>query len=620
MLYDSLFYRMFMFLWCKFKLFYENSMLCKIAEKFFGFIMGIWSQSFIRHLLFDDLGMEKRFRSGFFGKTARIENLFDITSSKCRNAVFESAAVSKTGKVMSALPHYSTATYGLFFALIGGIKLLSRFFGRLQGTAFILAIGFLGFGILLIIINRSLSRLYNGSTVLKTIGGFFFKDAELGIKEDEVKGNYALFAVLGIIFGLAGAFLPFQYFILGLGGFIGALLVLYKVEIGIYALAFLMPLMPTMFILGISVLVVLSYFIKVVFTGEHKLSVKLLDFFVAAFLLIILYSVVISYIPKSSLIVAAVYTLFLLTYFAVKNVINTKDKLYTVISILCVSGFLVSLYGVYQRYSGSYISAEAWLDTDMFENMSGRVYSTLDNPNVLGEHLLFVIPMAFGMLYYMKKPFYKLITIGILATACVCMILTLSRGAWLGLIIALIVFVFLKDRRLLWLGLIALLIMPFVLPPSIIERFSTIGNMSDGSTAYRVNIWMASLKMLGTFWPIGIGLSTDVFVFIYQKFAFNAVYAPHSHNLYLQILIDLGIGGFTAFVLILFGYFKNLLVSISSKSKRLTAISASLCAGMLGYLVQGMTDNVFYNYRIVLYFWVIIALGGSIAATIKSYN
>ena len=513
---------------------------------------------------------------------------------------------------MENILHYSTAAYGIFFTMTGVVMLAADLIRPMERAALLLAIAMVVFGLVCLILNRPLSMLYNGSSVLKIIGGFFFKNAENGVEGKSVKANYEFFAMLGLFFGLVGTFLPFDYFIMGFGGFIGAVLVFYKVELGVYALAFLLPILPTKFILAISVLTVFSYLFKVVFTGGQKISISLIDAFVAGFLLILLYSVVISYIPKSSLVVAAVYALFILVYFTFKNVINTKDKLYTVLSILCISGLIVSVYGIYQKYSGSYVSAEAWLDTEMFESMTGRIYSTLDNPNVLGEYLLFVIPMAFGMLYYMEKPLYKLVSVGILAAACVCMILTLSRGAWLGLILGLGVFVFLKDRRLLWLVLIALLILPLALPPSILERFTTIGDMTDGSTSYRVNIWMASLIMLKTFWPVGIGLSTDVFVFVYQKFAFNAVHAPHSHNLYLQLLIDLGIGGFIVFVLVLAGYFKGLFLSVGEKSKRISAAAAALCAGMAGYLLQGMTDNVFYNYRIVLYFWVIVAIGGGL--------
>jgi O-antigen ligase len=252
----------------------------------------------------------------------------------------------------------------------------------------------------------------------------------------------------------------------------------------------------------------------------------------------------------------------------------------------------------------------------MFEGVAARIYSTLDNPNVLGEYLLFIIPLAFAMVYYFKEYFNKFVALSLCGITALCMILTFSRGAWLGLMFGIVIFIFLKDRRMLWLGLIALIVAPFVVPQSVIDRLLSIGNMSDGSTSYRVNIWLASLNMLATFWPSGIGLGTETFVFIYRKYSFNAVHAPHSHNLYLQLMIDLGIVGLVLFVAIIAVFYKKIFLRINQskgRDKFVTAAGAALCAGMAGFLLQGMTDNVWYNYRVVIFFWLIVALSGALA-------
>lgn len=390
-------------------------------------------------------------------------------------------------------------------------------------------------------------------------------------------------------------------------------------ELSVFVLAFLIPIVPTKIVLALGAVVAVLFSISVFVTGKTKLKFQLMDLFVLLFLIMLTYSVLISYNMKSSAQVAAVYILFIALYFAVKNVVNTKEKLYTVVSLIVLAGFLVSLYGVYQWLTGSYIETESWIDSDMFETATRRIYSTLDNPNVLGEYLLFIIPLAFGMLYYLKNNFYKLAAPGILGVTVLCMVFTQSRGAWLGLILTLALFALLNDRRLVLLGLAGLMFSPVIMPRSIIERFTSIGNMSDSSTSYRVNIWLAALLMIQRFWPSGIGLGTDTFVYIYRLFAFNAGYAFHSHNLYLQLVIDMGIFGLIVFIAYMCCFFKNLLVTVStSKDKFLKAVSAALCAGMAGYLLQGFTDNVWYNYRIVAMFWLLMALSGAAANISKA--
>ena len=273
---------------------------------------------------------------------------------------------------------------------------------------------------------------------------------------------------------------------------------------------------------------------------------------------------------------------------------------------------MVSLYGVYQRLTGAYEDIEMWLDADMFEGIGARIYSTLENPNVLGEYLIIIITLTVAALYYFKKPLQKTAMLAVLGAAGLCMIFTLSRGAWIGLLFAAFIFIMLNDRRLIWLGIIALLISPLILPNSVIERITSIGNIADTSTNYRVNIWLGSVLLLRTFWLSGIGLSTASFVYVYTLFSYNAVYAPHSHNLFMQIAIDLGIFGFGVFISFIFVAIKNLLAANLSKDKFIKIISGALCASLAGYLLQGLTDNVWYNYRIVCFFWLLAAISGTL--------
>ncbi len=60
--------------------------------------------------------------------------------------------------------------------------------------------------------------------------------------------------------------------------------------------------------------------------------------------------------------------------------------------MLVFAGVAVSMYGVYQYFFYAPDNTNGWIDSDMFYSISKRVYSTLENPNVLAEYLLLVIP------------------------------------------------------------------------------------------------------------------------------------------------------------------------------------------------------------------------------------
>jgi O-antigen ligase len=385
------------------------------------------------------------------------------------------------------------------------------------------------------------------------------------------------------------------------------------VEIGIFATAFLAPILPTMLILGLIAATIFAFAVKLFLTGGASIKFELTDVFVLLFGALIAYGLVISYNIASSAPVAAIYILFVMFYFVIKNTINTRAKLMGLVATVATSGLFVALFGIWQRVTGNFVMTDAWLDLDFFGTATVRIYSTLENPNVLGGYLIFITILAFAMIYYYKDYIHKLFALGIFGAASLCMVLTHSRGAWLGLIFAAGLFALMRDRRLVFLGIIALIAAPFLIPPEIIQRFLSIGDLADTSTSYRLSIWLGAIDMLRVFWPIGIGQGVENFNFIYNMFAYSAVYTQHSHNLYLQIIIYWGISGIILFLLIIGGFFKGLFRTIAQSNAELKTLAAAIAAGMAGFLLKGFTDNVWYNFRVLAFFWIIIAIGAVIA-------
>lgn len=168
----------------------------------------------------------------------------------------------------------------------------------------------------------------------------------------------------------------------------------------------------------------------------------------------------------------------------------------------------------------------------------------------------------------------------------------------------------LLDKRFVFLGIAALVGLYFVLPQSVIERFASIGNMADTSTAYRVYIWMGTVKMLKDYWLCGTGFGQAAFSKVYPAYALHAVSAPHAHNLFLQITCDCGIVGLIFFIIILFLFFKTLCGAASrTKDKELRYMLLGFISAVCGFLVQSMTDYTFYNYRVMLMFWAVMGIG-----------
>jgi glycosyltransferase involved in cell wall biosynthesis len=246
----------------------------------------------------------------------------------------------------------------------------------------------------------------------------------------------------------------------------------------------------------------------------------------------------------------------------------------------------------------------------MFSSISLRVYSTLANPNVLGTYFLLLIPLCAAMMLTAPGRGKKLAYGGLCVLMCVCLIVTYSRGCYLGLLFAVAIFLVLLDRRFLVAGIILLLLCPLYLPDTIIERFTSIGNMSDSSTSYRVYIWMGVLAMLKDYWLCGLGPGEAAFNTIYPFYSYSAIEAPHSHNLFLQITCDTGIVGLVIFLVLLVSFYRAMCTALRKETHRDAKIfQIAVISAISGFLLESMTDYTFYNYRVTFLFWAVLALG-----------
>lgn len=381
-----------------------------------------------------------------------------------------------------------------------------------------------------------------------------------------------------------------------------------KTHIWIALVIALAPFLPTMVILLGVIGVLLSFFIKICLTPDFKFKYTPVNMWVGVFLLIYVICACISMAPLSSIKIAGVVGIFTLMYFAIVNCVETRKQLNSMIYIFVFAGLIVSIYGIYQFVAGT-IFTTAWVDASLFQEIQTRVYSTFENPNVLGEYLLFVIPLCISLVFSNKN---WLVKAGMAVVACimiVCLALTYSRGCYLGILVAAVVFALLLNIRFILLLIAGLIALPFVLPKTIINRFTSIGNMSDSSTKYRLSIWQSSWEVIKDYWYRPIGQGAEAFNKVYPLYAQNGVGTQHAHNWFLQTTVETGIIGILSILMCMFRAIQYLFNGIKKAIKFADKIILiGFVSGIFGFLVQSVFDNTWYNYRVVLIFWIFIGL------------
>ncbi|MCL2664038.1 MAG: O-antigen ligase family protein [Defluviitaleaceae bacterium] len=325
--------------------------------------------------------------------------------------------------------------------------------------------------------------------------------------------------------------------------------------------------------------------------------------------------------PASSIPIAVLSSLLIMSYILVISCIRTKKTVDIMFFLFAVSAAAAGIAGLYQFFFGR--NDARWLDNEVFDYLNLRVFSTFGNPNVYGTYLLLAVPFCAAFIFYAKKPLYKLLAAATAALLLINLAATYSRGCYLALAVSALVFVLLWEKRFVVAAAAVLAAAPFVLPAAMWARLVSIVNFADmdSSTAYRVSIWQASLRIVKDFWMTGLGQGIEAYNVAYPFYAFNAVTSPHSHNLYLQILVETGVIGLSAFIAALAFFFRTQFTFMRrAANERDRLMSAVTVAAAVGFLFQGIFDHVFYNYRVMLIFFVFLGISNAYAAVRSKGN
>ncbi|MBQ7985728.1 MAG: O-antigen ligase family protein [Clostridia bacterium] len=464
-------------------------------------------------------------------------------------------------------------------------------------------------GVVLLVLDYNMTDFLDSSKVV----GFCMKTAGVDIKisdcykKDYVGTKKAL--IIALLVGLVAGLLPPILGALLIVGATGFIAVMSYPVVGVFGAVVAAPFVPTMVLAGVCLLTTMSFFVKAIITPDFKWRKDGIG--IGFFLAILFASSLFSFSPVKSLMVWAMYLVFAGFFFVMINTVRTKEQIYGLIRVFVIAGALVAIYGILQYIFG-WNTSNAWIDEEMFEESTMRAYSTMENPNVLGEYLLLLIPLA--AIFVLKKGgsvFEKIAYGGVFLLGCLCMIFTQSRGCWLGLILAAAIFVTFYNGKLWTLAPFLLLALPFVIPETMIDRMMSVGDLEDSSTSYRVFIWKGTFRMLRDFWIGGIGMGEGAFRTVYPVYSYIGIIAPHAHNTFLQLVVEGGVGTLVIFLGMMVAFLRKVSsVFKTSVKNSIDSVSAlAIGSGVCGFLLQSMFDYTFYNYRMMAMFFMILALG-----------
>lgn len=208
-----------------------------------------------------------------------------------------------------------------------------------------------------------------------------------------------------------------------------------------------------------------------------------------------------------------------------------------------------------------------------------------------------------------------------------CLVLTFSRGGWIGLV--LLTFTF-SVLLLYWLsisfppfwrqwalpigltGLTLFLVLAVVFVPAIRDRVASMFvGRGDSSNNFRINVWMAVIEMIKDRPILGIGYGNVAFNKIYPLYMQPRYTALSAYSVMLEVAVETGIIGLSCFIWLLIVSFNQGWVQL----KQLRALGntqgfwlIAAISVLIGLIGHGFVDTVLYRPQVNTLWWLMIAL------------
>ncbi len=303
--------------------------------------------------------------------------------------------------------------------------------------------------------------------------------------------------------------------------------------------------------------------------------------------------------PESSIRFIILYIILFMFYFTLRGlIINIRiENLELIISkaglvgiISSLSYYLIGVYASGMEYIGNEINFYGLL----LDRSTPRLTGT-----VSGDPNIFVFYVTLYFFFTLTNLHSRMNKIGFLL-ATVAIILSLSRGAYISIIVGIVVFLLVSRNRKTKLKIIFIAAILFVIILKYQDNFNIINYITqrfneiaqDGGSG-RFTIWMNAINTFKEN-PMGIGINSTI---PYNLEHFSK--AMYVHNSFLEVLLETGIIGFVIYLSLWVAMF-YCSYKLIYMNKRTVYIFITL----ISMFIQLNSLSIFYNEA--LYFAILL--------------
>jgi putative inorganic carbon (HCO3(-)) transporter len=297
----------------------------------------------------------------------------------------------------------------------------------------------------------------------------------------------------------------------------------------------------------------------------------------------------------------------ILIFIVLVNVVRTENRIKLLIYLALVVSIYLCIHLINDYRAGIFRIGLAETNT---QRVGGAIKGLFDNSNDLALHLVTMIPIAFVLALENKNPLRKIIFWGTTLLMIAAVIITFSRGGFLGLIAMALLLMRKIGRRNKAMALAALVLgvvfFLAVAPGAYAGRLASIFNSAadvTGSSSQRTEIFKRSV-MVALRYPIfGVGLG---------NFHHKSSQELGTHNAYTQVAAEIGIAAMVFYIIFMVHPLRKLRMIERemferNDNSRFYYLAIGLQASLVGYMVASFFAAVAYQWYI--YYLVAYAIG-----------
>jgi O-antigen ligase len=318
--------------------------------------------------------------------------------------------------------------------------------------------------------------------------------------------------------------------------------------------------------------------------------------------------------------------------FLTANVVRDPGRLRRIVRVFIIAAFAAAALGISLYFVASYVSADLVVDALSKLGRLGypvgpgvlryirddpelpmRATSTSIDPNVLGNLLNLTLGIGVPQLFARRPLIRRRYLVPMLGTVALCLGLTISRGAFGGVAIALGFIALLRYRKIWVLMLIASILL-LVLPQTqdYIAHFIQGLRGEDLAMQMRFGEYKDAFILIGRYPWLGVGFSGSPDIDTYIGVS----------NVYLLIAEQMGLIGLAGFLVLVGTLFvrfwrtRRLAIAAPDLEPLWWGLHAAIVGALAGGFVDHYIFNLDFHYSVTL-FWLVAGLATATTEMIR---